>query len=865
MMNLADGAVLSGLSSAEAARRLAQYGPNSVPGQARRGWRGLLAGAAREPMFLMLTVAAALYLLLGELHEGLVLAATVALTMGLTLYQQGRTERALQALRQLAAPTALVLRDGARVVLSSVQLVPGDVVVLAEGDRVPADAVLLAANGLRTDESMLTGESEPVGKLAGMPGAAAPRPGGDGLCWVYSGTLVVQGHGLAQVAATGGASEIGRLGAALGTVAPPPSPLRRETELLARRLAGVGLALSAALVLLLGSRDGAWLNALLAGLALAMSMLPEEIPVILTVFPALGAHRLARRKVLARNLGAIETLGAASVLCVDKTGTLTENCMAVGSIWAGGRMLAPADGALPEQHAAVLRAAMLASRPNSADPMEQAFFRLAGEAGLAPPPAGIQLVREYGLTAERPALVQAWQQLDSSILVAAKGAPEYLLPLCGLGAEQRAAAQQALGQMAARGLRVLAVATGRCAGASWPTDPATLRFELRGLAGLADPLRVGISTAVAACQAAGVRVMMITGDHPDTAAAIARQAGIAGGAVLTGPQLAAMDEAQLAQALRAASVCARARPEHKLRVVQALQRGGEVVAMTGDGLNDAPALRAANVGIAMGMRGTEVAREAAELTLLDDHFASIVAAIGGGRRIYSNMRKAMQYVLAMHAPIAGMALLPALFGWPVLLFPMHIVFLELIIDPACSLAFEQEPAEGDLMQRPPRPACAAFIDRPALLRALLQGGAVLATLALAYGAAAALLPEQEARSFGFAALVLSNLALLQANRRSGARPCEANNARHADSASGAGARRVRNPAAAAIAGAAAAMLLAAIYWPPLAVAFKMAPLGLPALATACGCGMLVYVLLRALERHCAPDPARGGWTACAEL
>ncbi|WP_377704971.1 cation-translocating P-type ATPase [Pseudoduganella sp. UC29_71] len=854
MLNLADGAVLSGLSSAEAARRLAQYGPNSVPEQGRRGWCSLLAGAAREPMFLMLAVAAALYLLLGELHEGLVLAATVVLTMGLTLYQQGRTERALQTLRQLGAPTALVLRDGARVALPSAQLVPGDVIALAEGDRVPADAVLLAANGLRTDESMLTGESEPVGKLAGAPGPAAPKPGGDGLTWVYSGTLVVQGHGLAQVAATGAASEIGRLGAALATVAPPPSPLQRETALLARRLAALGLALSATLVLLLGSRDGAWISALLAGLALAMSMLPEEIPVILTVFPALGAHRLARHKVLARNLGAIETLGAASVLCVDKTGTLTENRMSVGRIWAGGRMLAPADGTLPAESVVVLRAAILASRPKSADPMEQAFFRLAERAGLPSFPAGMQPVREYGLTPERPALVQLWSEMDGSMRVAAKGAPEYMLPLCGLNGEQRGAALQALGQMTALGLRVLVVATGRHAGASWPEDPAAFRLELCGLVGLADPLRAGTSAAVADCQAAGVRVLMITGDHPDTAGAIARQAGIAGGAVLTGPQMDAMDEAQLEQALREASVCARARPEQKLRIVRALQRGGAVVAMTGDGVNDAPALRAANVGVAMGMRGTDVAREAAELTLLDDHFASIVAAICGGRRIYSNMRKAMQYVLAIHAPIAGMALLPALFGWPVLLFPMHIVFLELIIDPACSLVFEQEPAEHGLMRRPPRPAGAAFIDRPALLRALLQGGAVLATLALAYGSAAALLPEQEARSCGFAALVLSNLALLQAKRRPVGHPRNANCA-HSSAGAGTadGARPARNPASVAITGAAAGMLLAAIYWPPLATAFKMAPLALPALAAACGCSVLVYVLLRTFERHGAPS------------
>ena len=829
-MDMENSVPLPSLSSDEAAVRLARVGPNSIPQPGGRGWRTILAGAAREPMYLLLAAAAALYLLLGELLEGVVLAGTVALTMGLTWYQQGRTERALQALRQLSAPTAVVVRDGRQTVLPSAELVPGDLVVLAEGDRVPADALLLRASGMRTDESMLTGESEPVGKLAAEFGAPRAAPGGDGLPWIYAGTLVVQGHGMAQVRTTGAASEIGRLGAALDGLAPPPSPLRLQSALLARRLAWSGLALSAVLVLLLGSRDGAWMAALLAGLALSMSMLPEEFPVILTIFPALGARRLARRNVLTRNLGAIETLGAASVLCVDKTGTLTENRMAVGRIWAAGHMVAPAERALPAEHGALLALAVRASRPESADPMELAFARLVAARDIVLPGPSLRLVHEYGLTPARPAMVQVWEGgASSTTLVAAKGAPEFLLGLCALTDPQRAAALLAAEQMAGQGLRVLAIAEASHAGPRLPDDIGGFTFRLRGLAGLADPLRAGIPAAVADCRAAGVRVLMITGDHPVTASAIARQAGLAKGGVLTGAELAAMDDQQMAAALAGASVCARIRPEQKLRIVHALQRSGAVVAMTGDGVNDAPALRAADVGIAMGMRGTDVAREAAELTLLDDQFTSVVAAIRGGRRIHSNMRKAMIYVLAMHAPIAGLALLPALMNWPILLYPMHIVFLELIIDPACSLAFEQEHGDPDLMRRPPRAAGAPLIDRQAVLGAMAQGGAVLAVLALAYGAAAALLPASEARSFGFAALVLSNLALLQASRRKGA---------DMDG-------RRRNPAFAVIAVLAVLLLLATVYWPPLASAFHMAPLPPFVLAAAGGCGLLVWMLLEA--------------------
>ncbi|SFU99052.1 Ca2+-transporting ATPase [Pseudoduganella namucuonensis] len=829
------------LDSEAAARLLAEHGPNRLPEPARRRWWHIAAGAAREPMFALLLAAAGLYLALGELREGLFLACMVALTLGITLYQEGRTEHALQALRALSAPVALAVRDGVRVTLPAAGLVPGDLIILGEGDRVPADAWLIEGNGVRADESLLTGESVPVDKApTPLPGAPQP-PGGDGLPWVYSGTLIVQGHGMARVAATGAASEIGKLGSALRELSPPPSPLQRQGATLARRLAVAGLAASALLTLLLASRDGLWVPALLAGIALSMSMLPEELPVILTVFPALGAWRLSRRRVLTRRLAAIETLGSTSVLCVDKTGTLTENRMAVGRLWCAGGDATPRAGALTPEQEALLTAALLASHPRSRDPMERAFAELAGRAepGAAAAAAGLELLREYGLSPSQPALAQAWGRADGApAVVAIKGAPEYVLGLCALTADQRALALLAAEDMARQGLRVLAVAHATHAGDAWPSGPEGFSYSLLGLAGLADPLRPGIAEAVAECRAAGVRLLMITGDHPVTACAIAAQAGIATGGVLRGPDLDAMDDAQLARALAGAGVCARVRPEQKLRIVRALQRGGAVVAMTGDGVNDAPALRAADVGIAMGQRGTDVAREAAQLTLLDDSFASIVEAIRAGRRIYSNMRKAVAYVLAMHLPIAGLALLPPLLGWPVLLLPMHIVFMELIIDPACSLAFEGEPEERDLMRTPPRPAGRSLFGRGLLLRAVLQGGAMLALIAAAYGAAATLLPADQARGFGFAVLVLGNLALLLANRRQ-------------DGA--AGALMVRNPVFWGIVGAALAALLAALYMPAVGAIFRVAPPTAPVLAAAAVTGLAMMLALHLLRER-RPDP-----------
>ena len=824
----------AGLDSEEAARRLARDGPNRLPDSGGRRWRRIALDAAREPMYLLLVGAAVLYLVLGEPFEGAFLFGMVVLMLCMTLYQEGRTERALQALRELGAPTALVWRDGSARQLPAGELVEGDLVELGEGDRVPADGLLLAAAGLQVDESLLTGESVPVGKLPAPHGGDRPQaPGGADLPWVYSGTLVVQGHGLARVSATGVRSEIGRIGAALGGIAPPPGRLQRETRALARRFAILGGAVSAALVLLLVLRGQDPLQALLAGIALSMSMLPEEFPVILTVFPAIGAWRLARSQVLTRRLAAIEILGSTSVLCVDKTGTLTENRMAVAQLWREGSLHdGPAGDAMAAPHQELLACALRASRALGSDPMEAAFWRLAADAlpdggALAP---GWTLVHEYGLTPQRPALVQVWDGGDGRLLVAAKGAPEAIVGMCGAPAPAGAALLEAAARMAAAGLRVLAVARGWAAAGerAMPVEPAAFGLELLGLAALADPLRPDIPAAVAACRGAGLRVVMITGDHPETARAIARQAGLdAGGpdAVLSGAAIAALDDAGLARRLAATDVCARVAPQQKLRIVQALQQGGAVVAMTGDGVNDAPALRAADVGVAMGRRGTDVAREAAELTLLDDRFASLVEAIATGRRIFGNMRKSMCYVMAMHVPIAGMALLPVLLGWPVMLYPLHIVFLELVIDPACSLAFENEPAEADLMRRPPRAPGEALFGRPAVGSALVQGAWVLALLVALYAWALSWLPEPEARSAAFAALVLCNLALLLSNRQP-------------DGVSGT--LRVANPVFWAIAGAALLLLALALFVPALAGILDLAPP--PAAALAAAGGMAVLAL-----------------------
>jgi Ca2+-transporting ATPase len=836
-----------GLTAAQAAQRLLDDGPNALPGDQRRSLRAIARETLQEPMFMLLLAAGVLYLVLGDLQEGLVLFGLVLVVLALTLYQEGKTERAMAALRDLTSPRALVLRDGRPQRIAGREVVCGDLLLLAEGDRIPADALLISGSEVQVDESLLTGEALPVSKVADATAApaAAARPGGDGLAYLYSGTLLVQGHGMARVTATGPHSEIGRIGTALETLALERSPLKKQTTRLVQVLAGIAFITSLLLVLAYGLLRGDWLAALLAGIALAMAMLPQEFTVVLTVLPALGAWRLSKQNVLTRRIAAIETLGATSVLCVDKTGTLTENRMTVVQLYARGAIGRQAESLaidyaasaeLPETFHTLVEYSILASMSDPFDPMEKAFHRL-GQHFLADTEHlhhDWTLKHEYGLTPELRAMSHVWKALaGESHVVAAKGAPEAIIDLCHLDEDAQADIGAAVEAMAAQGLRVLGVAQARFAGEDWPAIEHDFEFEFIGLLGLADPLRAEIPDAVAQCHSAGIRVVMITGDYPETARAIAAQAQLDAGEVLTGDAMVLMSEAELQARMATVSVCARIAPEQKLRIVQALKANAEVVAMTGDGVNDAPALKAAHVGVAMGGRGTDVAREAASLVLLDDNFASIVRAVRLGRRIFDNLRKSMSYILAVHVPIAGMALLPVLLGWPTALFPLHIAFLELVIDPACSMVFENEPSESDVMQRPPRDATAQLFGGMTLALALLQGVGVLLVVLGAYAWGATWLTEKEARAFAFATLVMGNVALIFSNRsRTGSLWASL---------------RVPNRTLWLVTGVTLGFLGLVLYLPGIARLFVFEPLALPDLLTALALGLASVFWFEAIK------------------
>jgi Ca2+-transporting ATPase len=753
-------ALTVGLPEAEAARRLVEYGRNELPRPPRRSLLRILVETMREPMFLLMAGAAALYLVLGDVSEGLFLVAASGVSIGLVIFQEHRSERALQALRDLAEPHVRVIRSGVERGIAASELVPGDLLLVGEGERLAADALLVRGDLLAMDESALTGESAPVQKrLADVEDSETPAgpPSPDLGPYLYAGTLVARGQASVRVTRTGARSALGQIGASLAAIAPEPTPLQRMAGRLVGLLGLVALGFCAVVAVAYGLLRHDWVGGLLAGITTAIALVPEEFPMVLAVFMALGARRLAAHRILVRRSAVIETLGAATALCVDKTGTLTENHMQVAYLWRPGEEVSLSDAEPSEDLAEVLRGAGLASAIQASDPMDRAVRDALAAQRLRAD--ALELERTWPVRAERMALTQVWRDSAGGCLAAAKGAPEAILKLCAASQEDVQRAMANVERLAAQGLRVLGVARAAVDGPC-PDAPEAIRFTFLGLVGFLDPVREDVPMAIAEARTAGIDVFMITGDHPATALAIARAAGLdtAPGAI-TGPELADLPFPTLCERLREVRVFARITPDQKLLIVEALKADGHLVAMTGDGVNDAPALEAAHIGIAMGRRGTDVAREASDLVLMEDSFAAILSGVRLGRRIFANLRRALIYVTAIHVPIACLALLPIVLGAPPLLFPMHVVVLELAIDPICALVFEGEPSEPATMKRPPRRRDETLFGPRQLTLALLQGGVLLAAVLGLYLWGLGEMPVPEARGAAFLALVLGNLAL----------------------------------------------------------------------------------------------------------
>jgi len=762
---------LTGLTSAQVAEKLLLEGFNSLPSSKPKNIFTLALGVIKEPMFILLVGCGSLYLILGQLQEGLMLLGFVFVIMGIEFFQEKKTEKALDALKDMASPRAMVIRDGVETRIAGVEVVTDDLIVLQEGDRVPADATVIQSVNLLADESLLTGESVSVRKSDWDEKLEITQPGGDDLPFVYSGSMIVQGNGIARVTSIGINTEIGKIGTALQGVKEDPTRLKKEMGSLVKKLSIIAAILCILVVVGYTLTRGNLINGFLAGITLAMAVLPEEFPVILTVFMALGAWRMSKKKVLTRNPSAIETLGSATVLCTDKTGTLTQNKMTVTKLYNGTDFHTIEKGKeLNSEFHEIMEFGILSSQTNPFDPMEKAITGM-GEMylkGTEHIHKSWDMIKEYPLSKELLAMSRVFSEKSTKQkIIATKGAPEAIFELCHLDSDEKKRLSKAVEELAASGLRVLGVAKASIKAANLPEIQHDFKFDFIGLIGLSDPIRTNVKQAVTECYKAGIRVIMITGDYPVTAQHIALEIGLENpDKCMTGSELEAISEAELCRQINGINVFARVVPEQKLKIVEALKRNGEIVAMTGDGVNDAPALKSANIGIAMGRKGTDVAREASSLVLMDDNFSSIVGAIRMGRRIFDNLQKSFGYIFAIHVPIAGLSLLPILVNnLPIILWPVHIVFLELIIDPACSIIFEAEKEESNVMNRPPKKIDEPFFGGRKILFSCLQGVGILAVTAAIYFICLNQGFDMNAvRAMAFTTLIISNIAVILTNR-----------------------------------------------------------------------------------------------------
>lgn len=770
---------LKGLTEDEVRDKQKKFGFNELPSSKKRSIFTIIFEVFKEPMFILLVSCGVIYLILGDIQEAIMLLGFVFVIMGITIYQEGKTEKALDALKDLSSPRALVIREGERKRIAGKEVVSGDIIILSEGDRVPADCILLWSSNLSADESLLTGESIAVRKIpTEIDYDDIGKPGGDDLPFVYSGTLIVTGQGVAVVKSIGLNAELGKIGKALQAISPEETLLQKETGKIVKIIFVIAVCICLLIVLFTGLVTNDWLKGILSGITLAMAILPEEFPVVLTVFLALGAWRISKKKVLTRKMNAVETLGAASILCVDKTGTLTQNRMSIKKIYTGDEFFEITENksqSLPEKFHELIEYGILASQKDPFDPMEKALKKI-GDMKLSNTEHlhdNWKLVRQYPLSKELLALSHVWEFQEDEYrngeryIISAKGAPEAIFDLCHLTSEEITKYSDKISIMAESGLRVLGVAKSGFKKSELPEIQHDFNFEFIGLLGLEDPIRETVPVAVKECYNAGIRVVMITGDYPKTAQNIAKQIGLKNiDNVITGPELEKFAPEELKEKLKDINIFARVVPEQKLLIVNALKSKGAIVAMTGDGVNDAPALKSSNIGIAMGERGTDVAREASDLVLLDDSFPSIVEAVKQGRRIFDNLKKAMSYIIGIHIPIAGLSLIPVLLKWPEILFPVHIVFLELIIDPACSIVFEAEKEEKDIMTRAPRDPKEPLFSKKTLLYSIIQGFIAYFIVMGVFLVAQKVFNQtvEEARTLAFATLVITNIWIILVNR-----------------------------------------------------------------------------------------------------
>ncbi|MDD3122833.1 MAG: cation-translocating P-type ATPase [Candidatus Izemoplasmatales bacterium] len=750
-----------GLTSEEAKRLQIEFGKNELTVKKKESFFHKIIDVLKEPMFLLLIVAATIYFFLGEPRDGAIMLVFVVGIISIEIIQEWKTDRTLKALKDLSAPQIFVIRDGKEVKIASIDLVVGDLMLVQEGVKIPADGFVVETNGVCVDESTLTGEAQGVWKVVkDSPSANSTTFFRNDYC--YAGTLVMQGVAKIIVDKIGSNTEYGKIGTNIASTVTEQTPLQKQTGKLVKFCAIIALFLFVTVVIItyFNIPDHIFsdriIESILSGITLAMAMIPEEFPVILTIFLSMGAWRLAKKNSLIRRLPSVETLGSVSVLCVDKTGTLTMNQMTVSGEWL-----------LEKKETGLSKTLSMACEQNTFDPMEKSMLEYAKSQSVDVEELfKNKILKAFPFTNENKMMGNVYK-LEGKTTLAVKGSYEKITKLCNLTTEQFAKIEQEVVNLSKEGLRVIAVAEQEITD-EIPDNLNDAKLSFVGIVSLVDPERESVKSDIERCYQAGIRVVMITGDNGVTASAIARKVGIRNSEqVITGDELSKMGDKELSEKIKTINIYSRVIPEHKMRIVKSLKDIGETVAMTGDGVNDASALKLADIGISMGKRGSEVSREASDLILLDDNFSTIVETIHDGRRIYDNIQKAVGYVFSIHIPIALAALIAPLLGinpLALLLLPLHVVLLELIIDPTCSIVLERQPAESNIMTRGPRDKNEKLLTSKTLIKSIIQGLALFAgSFSVYYFTLQSGIAPEIARSMGLATIILSNLFLVFVN------------------------------------------------------------------------------------------------------
>jgi Ca2+-transporting ATPase len=746
---------ISGLNDQEVLTSRRQYGSNQLIYKKENAILKVLKSLIHEPMIILLLVASCIYFINGDTGDGIFLASAIILVSFISIYQDTRSQNALDKLKNFTQPTCKVIRNGAIVAIKSDEIVIGDCLMIEEGTSITADGIIIRSNDFSVNESILTGESLPVFKDTDKD---------DHL--VFQGTTVTSGLAIARVTAIGNNTRLGKIGKSLEAIEDEKTPLELQINNFVKLMVLIGFIIFLVVWLINYISSQSFLDSLLKALTLAMSILPEEIPVAFTTFMALGAWRLMKTGIIVKQMKTVETLGSATVICTDKTGTLTENKMSLAEIFV--LHASESNEALSAQKNELIRLAMFASEPIPFDPMEIALHQAYTASTSDDERPNYHMIHEYPLEGKPPMMTHLFENNQGKRIIAAKGAPEALMNASDLTSHERKEIEEAIETITANGHRVLAVGEVIFKGDVFPDKQQQFRFRFKGLVSFYDPPKANISKVIQYFYQAGIQVKIITGDNTATTSAIAKQIGFKGSdKSITGDELMKLSQPELEAIVKDTNLYTRMFPEAKLRIINALKKNNEVVAMTGDGVNDGPALKAAHIGIAMGKKGTEIAKQAASLVLLEDDLSKMVEAIATGRKIYANLKKAIQYIISIHIPIILTVFVPLALAWiyPNIFSPVHIIFLELIMGPTCSIIYENEPVEKNTMKQPPRSFTSTFFNGQELITSIIQGLMITAgTLFIYQYAVHQGAEESTTRTMVFITLISANIFLTLENR-----------------------------------------------------------------------------------------------------